>query len=101
MPEIAIDADINQTVSEAAEKFFKLYTKARNARVEIAKRLQIVEAEIGRLKLKKERIETAIAGRDEGAMDEFLAPKAKAPARDKKKTPRFYRCKAFCLVGRV
>jgi predicted ribosome quality control (RQC) complex YloA/Tae2 family protein len=95
MPEIAIEADINQTVSEAAEKFFKLYTKARNARVEIAKRLRIVEAEIGRLKLKKERIEAAIAGRDETALDEFLAPKAKAPVRDKKKNRDFTGARRF------
>jgi predicted ribosome quality control (RQC) complex YloA/Tae2 family protein len=95
MPEIVIDADINQTVSEAAEKFFKLYTKARNARIEIAKRLQIVDAEIGRLKLKKERIETAIAGRDETALDEFLTPKAEAPARGKKKNRDFTGARRF------
>ena len=95
MPEIGIEADINQTVSEAAEKFFKLYTKARNARVEIAKRLKIVEAEIGRLRLKKERIESAIADRDEDALDEFLERKAEKPSRGKKKTSDFTGARRF------
>lgn len=95
MPEIAIEADLNQTISEAAEKFFQRYTKARNARVEIAKRLEIAEAAINRLKLKKERIEAAIAGRDETALEEFLVPKAERPARDKKKNRDFTGARRF------
>lgn len=96
LPEIAIDAGSSLTVPEAAEKYFRLYTKARNAAVEIAKRLRIVEAAIEKLKLKKERIEAAVETRDEDALGEFLGPKiAKKPARDKKKSPDFTGARRF------
>lgn len=68
-PTIEIEIDENDAINEAAEKFFKRYTKARNAKVEILKRLEIAEAELTELNAKKERLETAIEERDEG----FLA----------------------------
>lgn len=95
LPEIAIDAGSGLSVPEAAEKYFRLYTKARNAGVEIAKRLRVVEAAIEKLKLKKERIEAAIEARDEGALGEFLAPKTEKPARDRKKSPDFTGARRF------
>ncbi len=68
-PTIEIEINENDTINAAAEKFFKRYTKARNAQVEIKKRLEIAEAELAELNAKKERLETAIEEKDEG----FLA----------------------------
>lgn len=64
-PEVAIDSDRNLGLTESAEKFFKRYTKARNAAGEIAKRLDTVASEIENLEAERIRIENAIAERDE------------------------------------
>jgi predicted ribosome quality control (RQC) complex YloA/Tae2 family protein len=64
-PEIAIEADENLSVTEAAEKFFKRYTKARNAAGEIAKRLDTVQKELARLKRERSELEEAIERKDE------------------------------------
>lgn len=64
-PEVAIDSDRNLGLTESAEKFFKRYTKARNAAGEIAKRLDTVALEIENLEAERIRIENAIAERDE------------------------------------
>src|SRR6185436_19058605 len=45
-PTVEIEADENQSLTEAAEKFFRRYTKARNAAGEISKRLAVLEKEI-------------------------------------------------------
>ena len=65
-PTIEIITDENISLTEAAEKFFKRYTKARNAQAEISKRLEIVNREIDNLRLQKDKLETAIAEEDEG-----------------------------------
>src|SRR5207237_10272010 len=49
VPVVEIQVDENLSLTEAAEKFFKRYTKARNAREEISKRLAILESEISNL----------------------------------------------------
>ena len=68
-PTVEIEIDETDAINEAAEKFFKRYTKARNAKAEISKRLELAEAELAELNTKKERLETAIEEKDEG----FLA----------------------------
>lgn len=69
-PTIEIEIDENQTLTEAAEKFFKRYTKARNAKGEIAKRLAELESQIASLELKKARIDQASAEKDEDFFNE-------------------------------
>ncbi len=64
-PEIAIEIDENDSTTEAAEKFFKRYTKARNAGQEIEKRLLTIGKELVRLKGESEVLESAIATGDE------------------------------------
>ncbi len=71
-PTIEIEADENLSLTEAAEKFFKRYTKARNAKQEITKRLTEVESQIKTFKTRKERFEEAIDERDESILDEFF-----------------------------
>ncbi len=65
VPQIEIEAEVNLSLTEASEKYFKRYTKARNANEEIAKRLEIVEKELEKLNEEKETIEDAIAEKNE------------------------------------
>ncbi len=74
-PTVEIEIDENQTLTEAAEKFFKKYTKARNALEEISKRLEIVRQEIENLELQKARLEKAFEEKDENILSEFLGEK--------------------------
>jgi predicted ribosome quality control (RQC) complex YloA/Tae2 family protein len=74
-PTVEIEIDENHTLTEAAERFFKKYTKARNAFGEISKRLEIVNKEIENLELQKERLEKAIEEKDEVVLSEFLGEK--------------------------
>ena len=63
-PEIDIEIDENDSLTEAAEKFFKRYTKARNARAEIEKRSEALGAELERLRTERDAIEEAVATGD-------------------------------------
>ena len=49
-PDIEIEIDENETITRAAEKFYKRYTKARNASAEISKREKAIEAELTELR---------------------------------------------------
>lgn len=86
MPEVELTADVNLSITEAAEKFFKRYTKARNAGIEIARRLQVVTKDIGRKHAEQERLEAAIAEHDEQALAGFVGEKGEKPVRGQKKT---------------
>ncbi len=74
-PEIIIAADENDSITEAAEKFFKRYTKARNAAREIDVRLGSIEAELRGLEAKQARLEAAIEAEDDVAIAGFLGEK--------------------------
>lgn len=67
--EIPIDPDLSPT--ENAEAFFKRYTKARNARREIARRLAEIDLRLAGLEAESERIEAAIADGDAGFLSDF------------------------------
>jgi predicted ribosome quality control (RQC) complex YloA/Tae2 family protein len=75
VPTVEIEIDENDSLTESAEKFFRRYTKARNAKQEISKRLKILESEISNFKSQKEQIEKAIAEKDEHFLNEFLGEK--------------------------
>jgi predicted ribosome quality control (RQC) complex YloA/Tae2 family protein len=68
LPEIEIEAGENLSLTEVSEKFFKRYTKARNANEEISKRLKILSSELEKLAEQRTEIETAI---DEQNVDFF------------------------------
>lgn len=74
-PTVEIKTEENLSLTEAAEKFFKRYTKARNAQTEIAKRLETVDKEIDNLRLRKTRLEAAIVEGDESFLTEILGEK--------------------------
>lgn len=67
-PEIEIHAEPNDTVSETAEKYFRRYTKARNAANEIEKRLADIENELEKLTERREETEKFIAERNVDAL---------------------------------
>lgn len=71
LPQIEIEIEENQTITEAAEKFFRRYAKARNAGEEISKRLNTLKAEISGLEEKRERLEQAISEKDFDFLDEI------------------------------
>jgi predicted ribosome quality control (RQC) complex YloA/Tae2 family protein len=75
LPEIAIDVDNNESITEAAEKFFRKYTKARNAGKEIQGRLRQVEKELVTLESKAGELDELIATGDEARLLEFVGEK--------------------------
>ena len=91
LPTVEIEADENLSLTEAAEKFFKKYTKARNALEEISKRLEILGLEIEKLKIDNERLSKAIREKDEDVLSEFSGEKQdkKTPKSKEKQTENF------------
>ena len=75
-PTVEVEVEEHIPLPEAAEKFFKRYTKARNAKEEVAKRLQAVESELSDLSEQKQRLEQAIIEKDEVVLAEFIDEKS-------------------------
>jgi predicted ribosome quality control (RQC) complex YloA/Tae2 family protein len=67
--QIAIEADENDSPSGAAEKYFRRYTKARNAADEIAKRLAETERELTKLRKLVADTDEHIADRNIDALE--------------------------------
>jgi predicted ribosome quality control (RQC) complex YloA/Tae2 family protein len=87
LPKIEIEAEENLSLTEAAERYFKRYTKARNAKEEITKRLAVLKTELEDLYAKRAEIERAVRERDE---DFFKADEPESEQKTKrsgKKTP--------------
>jgi predicted ribosome quality control (RQC) complex YloA/Tae2 family protein len=82
-PEIEIEAEVNATVTEAAEAHFRKYTKARNAEKEIAARISQVEGERESLRQRSARLEAAIEAEDEDAIRSFTGGKKNQGAQKK------------------
>ena len=79
-PEIGIEADENESITEAAENYFKRYTKARNALQEIEVRRGVIETELKNLALEGDELEKAIEAKDEERIA-ALGGKTKQPSR--------------------
>ena len=86
-PEISIAVDENDSLTEAAEKFFKRYTKARNASLEIEKRKSTIEKELLRFNSLRQELDAAIETRDEDRINEIAGNKKAAVTRGPKKRP--------------
>ena len=80
-PQIEIEADENLSLTQAAVKYFKRYTKAQNAVGEIQRRLEVVENEMKGLRAKLAETENAAAEYDES----YFAEEIPARLRKKKK----------------
>lgn len=83
-PTIEIKADPQLSITEAAEKYFKKYTKARNAKEEISKRLKIAELEIEKQLAKQEKLERVIVQNDLETIESFIGKKKKQARPGKK-----------------
>jgi predicted ribosome quality control (RQC) complex YloA/Tae2 family protein len=81
-PRISIEAEENESVTAAAERYFRRYTRSRNAGREIAARLTEAESGLERLCKQNEAVEAAVEARDEEALAAFAGKRTK-PARDK------------------
>lgn len=82
-PEISIPADPRHSVSEAAEQYFKKYSKARNARKAIARRLEVISSEVQKVEKKLDLLREAHAKGDADSVESFL-PEKKEPASSNK-----------------
>ncbi len=78
-PTVEVEVQENLSLTEAAEKFFKRYTKARNAKEEVSKRLKVVESELNDLNSQKQRLDEAITEKDENVLAEFSSEKSEKP----------------------
>ena len=84
-PEVEIKVNESDSLTDAAQKYFRKYTKAQNAAGEIERRIAAVEAEIDSLRTKQNRLEQAIAEHDES----FFAPgKPEKPSHKKREKER-------------
>ena len=72
VPTIEIEIEENVSLTEAAEKFFKRYTKSRNANLELRKRLEVINVELLDLTNKLTRFRQAAAEKD---LSEFTVEK--------------------------
>jgi predicted ribosome quality control (RQC) complex YloA/Tae2 family protein len=92
-PEVEIAGDYNLSISDVAGKYFKRYTKARNAGDEIARRMKEIEKELKKLETESERLEQAIDENDES----FFAPvdRPRTPTEKKKDKDSFNGARVF------
>jgi predicted ribosome quality control (RQC) complex YloA/Tae2 family protein len=63
-PLIEIEADENDSISEAAQRYFRKYSKARNAAAEVAARIQTVRSQLAKAEMDLQRVEEAILDGD-------------------------------------
>ncbi len=88
LPKIAVQADENDSVTATAEKYFRRYTKARNAAAQLSERLDKLNAEMLGLERHKANIEKAIDDRDIEFLEAAIAGKQPpAPQPGKRKLP--------------
>ena len=83
-PQIEFEIDENTSLQDEAAHRFRLYTKAKHAREEIATRLTCVDREIERLLTRAQKLEQIIEQQDVAALESF----DKADARPSPKTAK-------------
>jgi predicted ribosome quality control (RQC) complex YloA/Tae2 family protein len=93
-PEVAIDIGESESITAAAERFYKQYTKARNAAAEISARQNAIHSELEHLRRKRELLEAAIEARDESFF-EFAPQNRTVRTRNKKPTAGFTGARKF------
>jgi predicted ribosome quality control (RQC) complex YloA/Tae2 family protein len=85
-PKIEIEVDPNLSLTDAANKYFRLYNKAQNAAVEVERRIETVEREVQALESKRNELEKAVAERDESYFAD--EPKGKPSKRERQNKQR-------------
>lgn len=96
-PEIEIEGDKNLSVTDVAEDYFLRYTKARNARAVIAKRMATTSGALADARAQLTLIDDAIERADEDLLRSLLPPPKKpvAVTRKKKKDIEFKGARRF------
>lgn len=85
LPEIAVAANQNGSITEAAEKYFRRYTKARNAAAEISERIEKVSKELETLAKRKAETDHAVEERDVAFLESLSDRKKPLAPREKRK----------------
>jgi predicted ribosome quality control (RQC) complex YloA/Tae2 family protein len=83
-PEITIPVDEKDSITDAAEKFFRRYTKARNARAEIARRMKEIGDELEALAAQRDELELAIETDDIERISRVAQIQTQTPKRTEK-----------------
>lgn len=84
-PEIAIEADENRSVTEAAEEYYRRYTKARNAAAEIAGRLEKITAELRGLNDQRIELDRAVEEGNANFLEQISGGKKPEPGKPGRK----------------
>ena len=88
LPTIAVPYDNDDSVTETAEKYFRKYTKARNAKDEVSSRMTATDIEISELDRLGSELDGAIEEKDLDKITGFLSGKKAGSATGaKKKSP--------------
>ena len=98
LPAVRIDAEDNLPLTEIAEKYFRRYTRARNAAAEIAKRLEAARSEIEALESELCELDASITDGtfSSNPVGGEATPKAaQHAARRKKQRPTFTGARRF------
>lgn len=91
-PTLEIEVDENLELTQAAEKFFKKYTKARNAKNELEKRLAVTDARLEEFYLQKTQLAQAVEEKDEDFLSTIIGEKPDAKtAKAKEKRDDFFK----------
>lgn len=94
-PTVEIEVDENDTLTEAAEKYFRRYTKARNAKGQIAGRIDAVGKEIDVLRAREVALEAAIQEGDLSVIENFQAGTRRGPAKNRQAATKYAGARAF------
>jgi predicted ribosome quality control (RQC) complex YloA/Tae2 family protein len=84
-PVIDIESDENDSISQTAQKYFRRYTKARNAKTSIESRLKDLQIELRRLKEVRKAIEKAVRDGDREFLNNLVEKKKPEQKPDRKR----------------
>lgn len=85
LSEVAIPFDNDDSITETAEKYFRKYTKARNAKQEVAIRLEMTNSVIAELTSLGARLDMAVDQHDSDFIASFLIAKEQQRTANEKK----------------
>jgi predicted ribosome quality control (RQC) complex YloA/Tae2 family protein len=85
LPTLEIEIDEKDSLTEAAEKFFRRYAKSRHAEEEISRRIEILESEISGLRSQQQKVKQAIAEKNEDFLKDFLGDLFKSEQKTRRK----------------
>jgi predicted ribosome quality control (RQC) complex YloA/Tae2 family protein len=107
IPTVEIEVDRNLELTFAAEKFFKRYTKARNAKLALTDRIVETEKQIGQFQTQLNELKSAIEARNlsayaSGKDEKSITQKSKKPVETYKGARSFVSSDGFeILVGKA